>query len=178
MTSNFEYKMNPTNVLFLFKFFSAQNSNNVRRSSVAVYVFVYAPGTTIIQFNAGSYSKIIPEDAATNTPVFTVSAKGPSGIKYLIDDRGNTNKKFKIAENTGLVSVAGPLDRESKSSYQLVVRAYTSNLAQEVTTTINIGDVNDNKPRITFLKEPKTVAIEDYSPQGSFVIKVSYMLST
>lgn len=157
---------------FLFKFFSAQK--NVRSSSVSVYVFVYAPGTTIIQFNAASYSKIIPEDAATNTPVFTVSAKGPSGIKYSIVG-GNTNNKFKIAQNSGLVSVAGPLDRESKSSYQLVIRAETSNLAQEVTTTINIGDVNDNKPRITFLKEPKTVAIEDYSPQGSFVIKVRYI---
>ena len=139
-----------------------------------MYVFVYQPGTTIIQFNQASYSKIISEDAATNTLVFTVSAKGPGGIKYKIVG-GNTNNKFKIEQSTGRVTVAAPLDRESKSSYQLVIRAETTQLAQEVTTTINIGDVNDNKPRITFLKKPKTVAIEDYSPKGSIVIKVSYI---
>jgi len=47
-----------------------------------------------------------------------------------------------------------------------------------VTTTINIGDANDNKPRITFLKDPKNIAVEDYSPRGSFVIKVSCILET
>ena len=139
-----------------------------------MYVFVYQPGTTIIQFNQASYSKIISEDAATNTLVFTVSAKGPAGIKYKIVG-GNTNNKFKIEQSSGRVTVAALLDRESKSSYQLVIRAETTQLAREVTTTINIGDVNDNEPRITFLKKPKTVAIEDYSPKGSFVIKVSYI---
>lgn len=143
-----------------------------------MYVSVYSPGTTVIQFNAASYSKIIPENAGPNTNVFTVSAKGPGGIKYRIVG-GNTNNAFKISENTGLVSVAGSLDRESKSSYQLVIRAETTQLAKEVTTTINIGDINDITPRITFLEaEPKNIAIEDYSPKGSFVIKVSCILET
>ena len=142
-----------------------------------MYVSVYSPGTTVIQFNAGSYSKILPENSPTNTPVFTVSAKGPNTITYKIVG-GNTNNAFKISQSTGLVSVAGSLDRESKSSYQLVIRAETTDLAREVTTTINIGDINDNSPRITFLKEPKNIAIEDYSPKGSFVIKVSCILET
>lgn len=163
--------------MFFFKFFSAQNNNDVRRSTVTVYVSVYPPGTTVIQFNAASYSKILPENSPTNTPVFTVSARGPSSITYKIVG-GNTNDAFKISPSTGLVSVAGSIDRESKSSYQLVVRAETTNLAKEVTTIINIGDANDNNPRITFMKEPKNIAIEDYSPRGSFVIKVSCILET
>ena len=142
-----------------------------------MYVSVYSPGTTVIQFNAASYSRILPEGSAMNTPVFTVSAKGPSKITYKIVG-GNTNNAFKISSNTGLVSVAGSLDRESKSSYQLVIRAETTNLAKEVTTTINIGDINDNSPRITFLKEPKNIAIEDFSPKGTVVLKVSFMLET
>lgn len=142
-----------------------------------MYVYVYAPGTTVIQFNSASYSKILPETSAVNTPVFTVSAKGPDKITYKIVG-GNTNSAFKISQNTGLVSVASSIDRESKSSYQLVIRAETANLAKEVTTTINIGDANDNKPRITFLKDPKNIAVEDYSPRGSFVIKVSCILET
>lgn len=142
-----------------------------------MYVSVYAPGTTVIQFNAASYSKILPENSATNTPVFTVSAKGPSSIRYKIVG-GNTNNAFKISQTTGLVSVAGSIDRESKSSYQLVIRAETTNLAKEVTTTINIGDANDNNPRITFMKEPKNTAVEDYSPKGTFVIKASCILET
>ena len=159
-----------------FLSFSAQN-NDVKTSIVTVFVSVYGPGTTIIQFNQASYSKILPENSATNTPVFTVSARGPSQITYKIVG-GNTNNAFKISPSTGQVSVAGSIDREGKSSYQLVIRAEGDNLAKEVTTTINIGDENDNKPRITFLKEPKNIAIEDYSPKGSFVIKVSNILET
>ena len=143
-----------------------------------MFVSVYVPGTTVIQFNSASYSKILPEDSAVNTPVFTVSAQaGSATITYKIVG-GNTNGAFKISQITGLVSVAGSLDRESKSSYQLVIRAETPNLANEVTTSINIGDINDNTPRITFLKQPKNIAIEDYSPRGSFVIKVSCILET
>ena len=136
-------------------------------------VRVYAPGTTIIQFDPASYSKDIAEDAG-NIAVFTVSAKGPSGILYEIVG-GNINNAFNIGRQNGQVRVAGSLDRETQASYKLVIRAFKNDLAAEVTTTINIADVNDNTPRITFVDvEPKKIAIEDYSPKGSRVIKVSY----
>lgn len=156
----------------MFFSFSFQAQGNVKSSVVDVYVAVYNPGTTFIQFDPTSYSKTIPESAGVNTPVFDVSAKGPSSIIYKIVG-GNQNNAFKISSSTGLVSVAGSLDRESQATYKLVVRAEKGILAKEVTTTINIGDVNDNTPRITFLEtSPKDIAIEDYSPKGSYVIKV------
>ena len=134
---------------------------------------VYSPGTTIIQFDPTSYSKTVQENSGINTPVFRVSAKGPGGISYSIVG-GNINDAFKISSQNGQVSVASSLDRESQPNYKLVVRAEKGILASEVITTINIGDVNDNKPRITFLEvEPKNIAVEDYSPKGSYVIKVS-----
>ena len=136
-------------------------------------VKVYAPGMTIIQFDPDSYSKDIAEDAG-NIAVFTVSAKGPSGILYEIVG-GNINNAFNIGRQNGQVRVAGSLDRETQASYKLVIRAFKNDSAAEVTTTINIADVNDNTPRITFVDfEPKKIAIEDYSPKGSHVIKVSY----
>ena len=164
---------------FLFSF-QAQKTGDVKRSVVSVYVAVYKPGTTFIQFDPTSYTKSMPENSASNALVFTVSAKGPSGtISYSIVG-GNTNSAFKIARQSGQVRVAGSLDRETQATYKLVIRAEQGILAKEVTTTINIGDINDNSPRITFLDEvqPKQIAIEDFSPKGSYVIKVMYILET
>lgn len=72
--------------------------------------------------------------------------------------------------------MANTLDRETQATYKLVIRAVvgSTTLGSEVTTTINVLDVNDVVPKITFMDaEPKVVAIEDFSPKGSFVIKVS-----
>lgn len=159
--------------MFSIFFFSAQ-SGNVKRKEVTVAVHVYAPGTAFVQFDPTSYSKDIAEDAAKETLVFTVTAKGPSPIKYSIVG-GNVNNAFKIAQN-GQVRVANSLDRETRATYKLVIRAVvgSTTLGSEVTTTINVLDVNDVVPKITFMDaEPKVVAIEDFSPKGSFVIKVS-----
>lgn len=73
--------------------------------------------------------------------------------------------------------MANTLDRETQATYKLVIRAVvgSTTLGSEVTTTINVLDVNDVVPKITFMDaEPKVVAIEDFSPKGSFVIKVNY----
>ena len=154
--------------------FSAQTESERKKSTVDVFVSVYSAGTTVIEFDPKSYTRTLPENSRQNTQVFTVSAKGPTGISYSIVG-GNVDNAFKIESRTGRVTTQGSLNREVLATYKLVVRAETSSpsLAAEVITTIKLSDQNDERPRITFIEDPKEIAIEDYSQTGAFVIKVS-----
>lgn len=150
----------------------AQNQNEIKRATVVVYVSVYSPGTQIVVFDPSNYVRSLSEGSGVNTPVLTVSTRGPSGRQYSIVG-GNTNDAFRIGKFNGQLLVQKTLDRETQATYNLVIRAEASNLAAEAAVTITLTDVNDNNPRITFMEtEPKNVAIEDFSPAGSPVIQV------
>ena len=160
---------------FFFPSIIAQNAQQVRRREVEVFVTVYAPGTTFVVFDPASYTRSVPENENPNSALFTVAARGPpdTSIAYSIVG-GNADNAFKIGAGNGLLSVQSRLDREAQETYHLVVRAVALNLAAEAPVTIRLQDVNDNTPKITFLEQdPKNVAIEDFSPQGSYVIKVN-----
>ena len=155
--------------------FTAQKSNEIRRTEVDVFVTVYLPGTGIIVFDPPLFPKAIREDITINTQVKLVSTRGASNIKYSIVG-GNTNNAFRIGSNNGQILVQKALDRETQSKYTLVIRAEasTSNVATEANFIISVTDVNDNPPRITFMEaQPKNIAIEDFSPPGSPVIRVN-----
>ena len=147
----------------------------MKRKEVAVSVTVIPPGNTPVVFDPASYTRTVPESENPDSALFRVSARGPSGqtITYTIVG-GNTDNAFKIGANDGMLRVQKRLDREAQETYNLVVRAVASNLAAEAPVTIRLQDVNDNDPKITFLEQaPKNVAIEDFSPRGSYVIKVN-----
>ena len=156
--------------------FTAQNQNEIKRATVVVYVSVYSPGTQIVVFDPSNYVRSLSEGSGVNTPVLTVSTRGPSGRQYSIVG-GNTNDAFRIGKFNGQLLVQKTLDRETQATYNLVIRAEASNLAAEAAVTITLTDVNDNNPRITFMEtEPKNVAIEDFSPAGSPVIQVNMVV--
>ena len=153
--------------------FTAQKSNEIRRTEVDVFVTVYLPGTGIIVFDPPLFPKPIREDITINTQVKLVSARGASNIQYSIVG-GNTNNAFRIGSNNGQILVQKALDRETQSKSTLVIRAEASNVATEANFIISVTDVNDNSPRITFMEaEPKNIAVEDFSPPGSPVIRVN-----
>ena len=153
--------------------FTAQKSNEIRRTEVDVFVTVYLPGTGVIVFDPPLFPKAIGEDITINTQVKLVSARGAPNIQYSIVG-GNTNNAFRIGSNNGQILVQKALDRETQSKYTLVIRAEASNVATEANFIISVRDVNDNAPRITFMEtQPKNIAIEDFSPPGSPVIRVN-----
>ena len=153
--------------------FTDQKSDEIKRTRVDVFVTVYLPGTGIIVFDPNIYAKTIREDIAISTPVIRVSARGAQNIQYSIVG-GNPNEVFRIGQSNGQILVQKRLDRETESKYTLVVRAVASTLATEANVLITVTDVNDNSPRITFMEaQPKNIAIEDFSPPGSPVIRVS-----
>ncbi|XP_023930865.1 cadherin-23 [Lingula anatina] len=102
-------------------------------------------------------SASVPENATVNTPVLTVNATdlddGDYGnVTYIIES--GDNGKFRIDRNTGVITVAGQLDRENKSTFSLNIEA-RDNLGHapsrkiQTQITVHITDINDENPKFS-----------------------------
>ena len=76
------------------------------------------------QFRSSSYTLTISENAATSTPVGTISATDPDGdtVSYSIT-AGNEAGKFAIATSTGAITLTGSVDPDVVAFYALRVEA-------------------------------------------------------
>lgn len=122
------------------------------------------------QFTQTTYNARIREDSLIGDKILQVQANdldaGDNGrISYSIV-RGDRLQQFSIEQNTGYVSVAAILDRESISSYVLEIEASdngVSPLSSYVLLNIEISDANDNPPLFTqtnytvFVQEDKQI---------------------
>ncbi|XP_011183876.2 cadherin-related tumor suppressor [Zeugodacus cucurbitae] len=103
-------------------------------------------------FDPMSYSNEIYENVSIGTPIVTVTAtdidSGDNGrIEYAITS-GDDNNDFEIAAN-GTIRTRRELDRETKSSYNLIVTA--RDCAKEFPTTTNVyneGDYAQQQPQL------------------------------
>lgn len=81
---------------------------------------------------------------------------------------GNSDTKFYIDPDSGLISTIAPLDFETRSSYQLDVQATDGGGDNDVTSvSIDVGDVNDNPPDCS--SSPRVVDIEETKTFGTNV---------
>lgn len=117
----------------------------------------------------GSTAKI-REDAPIGFQIAYVRAEdadvGNNGrVTYLIDGV-SSGGKFRIDRDSGVISVAGPLDRESNKHYSLIIEAcdnydlgYSTGESRRAFTQVNIQitDVNDNVPIITTNLQPSII---------------------
>ena len=114
----------------------------------------------------------VPENTGTNVHLFTVSAtdadENPSLTYEIVSIDGVAlasiaNPIFGIDASDGRVGLAGQLDRETKASHEIVIRAVDEGgrASEPQTFTVTVGDVNDNKPE---LQEP--VWASDYGDNG------------
>jgi hypothetical protein len=107
----------------------------------------------------------VPENSPIGTPVgitaFATDEDGTNNtIQYTLDNNGGG--RFTIDPLTGIVTLAGPVDRESASSATIVVRATSSDGSFSTATfTIAIGDVN----------EFPVSAITDVNPAANHVLE-------
>ena len=92
------------------------------------------------------------EDAGNGTVVGSVAASDPDTVGSLQGwtiTAGNDGNLFEINATTGEVTVAGGIDREAASSYDITVRATSTDSSFTTRTfTISVTDVNDNAPVI------------------------------
>ena len=139
---------------------SDSNSDNVYEIQVTAddgygLSTVQALVVTVIDVNESGIGPISDADAApdfvlenaamgTNVGV-TAWAADPDGtdtVSYTLDD--NAGGRFAIDAATGVVTVAGAIDRELAASYDITVRAASSDGTFTTQTfTIALGDVDD-----------------------------------
>ena len=100
-----------------------------------------------------NYTVTLPEDTAVSTVVQTITATDqdlPAQTFTFTIVGGNTGAVFGIDSMTGILTVASPLDFETKSSYTLFVEVRDSGSPAQLRTsqvTITVTDVNE-KPNI------------------------------
>ena len=89
--------------------------------------------------------KVLYENLFTFSFVTMVSASASSGVTYGFQS-GNEDGRFYINPHSGVVSLSGSLDRETRDSHELVVSCVTTEGLQATSQlTVRVLDVNDNR---------------------------------
>lgn len=103
-------------------------------------------------FSLPYYSVALPEDVEVGTLVTKIHATDADiginrKIKYSFID--SFNDHFLMASESGIVTLAKPLDREIRAMYNLTVQAVdqgTPQLSSIASLIVNVQDINDNPP--------------------------------
>lgn len=113
----------------------------------------------------------VKENSSPGTYVTTVRAVNSKAVSFEIED--NRTHMFWIDPTTGVILVGkgrGILDRETKASYEIFVKATNSRGATALCrVVIDIIDVNDHKPQFTKLYYEGI--IREDAPLGTLVRK-------
>uniref|UniRef100_A0A182MY58 Uncharacterized protein n=1 Tax=Anopheles dirus TaxID=7168 RepID=A0A182MY58_9DIPT len=128
------------------------------------------------QFTQNSYNARIREDAQRGDRILQVRANDLDSedngrVSYTIE-RGDRMEQFAIEEDTGYISVAGTLDRESISNYVLEVQARdhgVPTLTAYVLVNVEISDANDNPPMFT--QQNYTTVVQEDKQIGHTLLK-------
>ncbi|XP_011702382.1 PREDICTED: protein dachsous [Wasmannia auropunctata] len=124
------------------------------------------------------YVTTVSEDIPPDSSVITVKAidsdQGVNGkITYAIAEE--TSWLFRVDNLTGVVTTAGPLDRERQSNYTFFVVATDSGmydaLSKSIPVEINISDVNDNAP--VFEEYPFRARVPISTKPGQNILRVT-----
>ncbi|XP_075441546.1 cadherin-7 isoform X2 [Ascaphus truei] len=129
------------------------------------------------EFSSRFYSMVESEAAKVGTSIGTVLAHDPdasnSPVRYSIDRNTDLERFFNIDANSGLITIAKPLDRETNAVHNITVLAIENQNPAQIGkgfVGISILDINDNAPE--FAMEYETNVCEN-SPPGQVIQKIS-----
>ncbi|XP_059202764.1 uncharacterized protein LOC131982187 [Centropristis striata] len=140
-----------------------------RSGTVVIHVTVLDANDNVPVFSQTVYRANLPENSPLDTVVLVVSAtdadEGVNGeVTYGFDHVSDENQVFSLNPKTGEVKVAGSIDYERETSYEMQISAKDApGLASYATLIIEITDINDNTPVIN-LKSVTTPIPENVSP--------------
>lgn len=126
------------------------------------------------EFKRQSYQATVSENSPVSTWVLTPTAIDKdiglnAKIRYSII--GDKIDRFKVDQDTGVITTAVPLDREETDIYYFTFMAQDCSETEPHATTVNVTivvtDENDNSP--TFLSSKYEVYISDRTQAGQFV---------
>ena len=112
------------------------------------------------------------ENAANGTTVgVTAFADDPDGtdtVSYSLDD--NADGRFAIHATTGVVTVAGGINREAAGTYDITVRATSTDTTTTTRTfTITIGDVDEFDVTLPSDTDATANAVDENAANGTAV---------
>ncbi|XP_030223891.1 protocadherin beta-15-like [Gadus morhua] len=126
-----------------------------RSGTVVIHIIVLDANDNAPVFSQAVYQAILPENSPVESLVITVSASDADegingeivyGFDHISDEKSNM---FSLNTTTGEIRVAGSIDFEKESSYELQISAKDGlGLGSYATLIIDVMDVNDNAPVI------------------------------
>ncbi|XP_047196507.1 protocadherin gamma-A11-like [Hippoglossus stenolepis] len=141
-----------------------------RSGTVVIQVTVLDANDNVPVFSQAVYKASLPENSPLDTLVTTISATDAddglnSEVTYAFDHVSDENSNvFSLNPKTGEVRVAGAIDYEKVSSYEMQISAKDGlGLVSYVTLIIEVNDINDNAPVIS-LKSLTNPIPENVSP--------------
>ncbi|KAM6999944.1 LOW QUALITY PROTEIN: uncharacterized protein LKV04_004893 [Tautogolabrus adspersus] len=150
---------------------TAFDGGSPRRSgTVVIHVIVLDANDNVPVFSQAVYKASLPENSPLETLVITVSATDADeglnseityGFDHVSDEKNNV---FILDPKSGEVRLAGAIDYEKESSYELQISAKDGlGLVSYATLIIDVTDINDNAPLI-YLKSLMNPIPENVSP--------------
>ncbi|XP_036900751.1 protocadherin Fat 2 [Sturnira hondurensis] len=124
-------------------------------------------------FQSPYYKVRVPENITLYTPILHTQARSPEGLRLIYNIvEEEPLMLFSIDFKTGVLTVTGPLDYESKTKHVFTVRATDTALGSfsEATVEVLVEDVNDNPP--TFPQLVYTTSISEGLPAQTPVIQL------
>ncbi|XP_069476895.1 cadherin-7 isoform X2 [Ambystoma mexicanum] len=128
-------------------------------------------------FTLPVYSMPASEAAKVGTSIGVVAAHDPdssnSPVRYSIDRNTDLERYFNIDANTGVITIAKPLDRETNAIHNITVLAMESQNPVQIgrgIVAISILDINDNAPE--FALDYETTVCEN-AHAGQVIQKIS-----
>ncbi|XP_076993564.1 protocadherin Fat 2 [Tamandua tetradactyla] len=124
-------------------------------------------------FQSPYYKVKVPENITLYTPILHTQARSPEGLRLIYNIvEEEALMLFTIDFKTGVLTVTGPLDYESKTKHMFTVRA--TDTAQgsfsEATVEVLVEDINDNPP--TFSQIVYTTSVSEGLPAHTPVIQL------
>ena len=158
---------------------ASDNSSVLSRTSSAVFVLtIQDVNDNSPTFSSPLFEFVVQENGAAGTQVGQVSATDADGDPYdtfTFSFVGSVTE-FTMDESSGEIFTVQPLDRENRSRYDLVVVAtdrLATGLSSSARVTINIDDVKDKAPVVTFPSPSNfTVNVSPRSRVGHEVTRV------
>lgn len=133
-------------------------------ANATVHIYLNGSNAHRPEFQDFVYQTYLPEDVQVGTSVVTVTATdldpGLEGQVILSIVDGNYNDTFTI-DNNGVITTTKKLDYETRSTFELKVRAQDNGSDQKSTFAVlhvYILDVNDNPP--VFIAVPDVITMQ------------------
>ncbi|KAF4118311.1 hypothetical protein G5714_000362 [Onychostoma macrolepis] len=150
-------------------------TDGTNRDEASVLVEVLDINDNSPEFETHPATVSVPEDHTVGDDVASVTAKdadsGFNGeVRYtLLRGAG----RFNVNQETGVITLADPLDRETQEVYSLVITAQDQGRPSQSNTTvleISVTDINDNAP--IFSKQQYETTVSEHAEVGTNVIEI------